>query len=248
MLDKLAAMASIDFWRRLPAQLAGLLLPNSCCLCGGKAVAIVCQACHEEHVAPRRPRCLRCANPTDGAGLCGQCLSDPPAFDATLTAVDYATPVDQLVLQLKFGGRLAVAPWCARVLRDVLLEQAQFSLPDVICPVPLGQQRLVERGFNQSLEIARPLAAMLGIALNARLAWRVKETLPQSSLAPNERAGNIRQAFTLSPEANVHGKHVGIVDDVMTSGQTAQALSAMFKRFGAARVSMIVFARTPPHT
>ncbi len=233
--------------RRLAAQLAGVLLPNSCCLCGGAAEAIVCRACHNEHVAPRRPRCQRCANPTDGASLCGQCLSDPPAFDATLAAVDYAAPVDQLLLQLKFAGRLALAPWCAQVLRDVLLEQPQFSLPDVMCPVPLGPQRLVERGFNQSLEIARPLASMLGVALDARLAWRIKETLPQSSLAAGERAGSIRQAFTLSPKANVQGRHVGVIDDVMTSGQTAQALAAMLKRFGAARVSMIVFARTPPH-
>jgi ComF family protein len=239
-------MSMISDWRGLPARLASLLLPNSCCLCGGKAAAIVCQDCHAEHVAPRRARCLRCANPTGGEGLCGPCLSDPPAFDATLAAVDYAMPVDRLVLQLKFGGKLAVAPWCAKVLRDTLLEQPQFSLPDVMCPVPLGPQRLVERGFNQSLEIARPLAAMLGITLNARLALRVKETLPQSSLAPDERAGNIRQAFTLSPTANVQGRHVGIVDDVMTSGQTANALAAMLKRFGAARVSMIVFARTPP--
>jgi ComF family protein len=235
-------------WRRLPATLASLLLPNSCCLCGGAAEAIVCQACHADHVAPRRLRCPRCANPVEGEGLCGPCLSDPPAFDATVVAVDYAAPLDQLVLQLKFGAKLAVAPWCAQVLRDVLLEQPQFSLPDVMCPVPLGPQRLVERGFNQSLEIARPLAAMLGIALDAKLALRVKETLPQSSVAPSEREGNIRQAFTLSPAANVQGKHVGIVDDVMTSGQTAQSLAAMFKRFGAVRVSMIVFARTPPHS
>ncbi len=234
-------------WRRLPARLAGLLLPNYCCLCGGQAEAIVCRACHGDHVAPRRLRCPRCANPVDGAGMCGPCLADAPPFDATLAAVDYAAPVDQLVLQLKFGGKLAVAPWCAQALRDAWLQQPQFSLPDVMCPVPLGPQRLIERGFNQSLEIARPLAAMLGIALDARLALRVKETLPQSSLAPNERAGNIRQAFTLSPGANVRGRHVGIVDDVMTSGLTAATLAAMFKRFGAVRVSMIVFARTPPH-
>jgi ComF family protein len=233
--------------RRWSAGLADLLLPNSCCLCGGNARAVVCEACHAQHVAPRRCRCARCANPVDGEGLCGKCLSDPPSFDATWTAVDYATPIDQLVLQLKFGGRLALAPWCAQVLRDVLLEQAQFSLPDMLCPVPLGPRRLVERGFNQSLEIARPLAALLGMPVHAKLALRVVETLPQSSLAPGAREGNMRQAFTLAPGANVQGRHIGIVDDVMTSGQTAEALAATFKRFGAARVSMIVFARTPPH-
>ena len=240
-------MPAASALRRWLAASADFLLPNSCCLCGGKAKAVVCAPCHAQHVAPRRSRCPRCANPALVDGLCGKCLSDPPAFDATWAAVDYAVPVDQLVLQLKFGGRLALAPWCAQVLRDVLLEQAQFSLPDVLCPVPLGPRRLVERGFNQSLEIARPLAAMLGIALQPRLAWRVVETLPQSSLAPTARAGNIRQAFTLAPDAVVAGKHIGVVDDVMTSGQTADALAATFKRLGAARVSMIVFARTPPH-
>lgn len=228
------------------ARLARWLLPNHCCLCGCPAQDVVCGPCEAQFVLVRRRRCRRCANPVDAGSWCGRCLSDPPAFDHALAAVDYASPLDQLVLQLKFASKLALAPWCAKVMRDVVADCQHTGLPDVLCPVPLGPQRLAERGFNQSLEIARPLAAMLGVALEARLVWRVVETLPQSTLAPGARVGNVSKAFTLAPGASVQGKHIGIVDDVMTSGHTAQAIAAMLKRFGAEQVTVVVFARTPP--
>jgi ComF family protein len=180
------------------------------------------------------------------AALCGHCLRDGPAFDRTVVAADYAAPLDQLVLQLKFGGRLALAPLLAQLLRDAVLRQPGFVLPALLCPVPLGSQRLAERGFNQALEIARPLARALGVALHPRLAARVHETRAQSSVAPHQRGGNIAHAFALAEPALVAGRHVGIVDDVMTSGQTLNELAATFKRHGAARVSNLVFARTPP--
>ena len=113
----------------------------------------------------------------------------------------------------------------------------------------LGRQRLAERGFNQALEIARPLSAALGIALRPALAVRARDTQAQSGVAPAERKKNIRGAFIVAPGALdlVRGQHIGVVDDVMTSGATLHELAAMFKRFGAARVSNFVFARTPPH-
>jgi predicted amidophosphoribosyltransferase len=120
----------------------------------------------------------------------------------------------------------------------------------VLCPVPLGRARLVERGFNQALEIARPLARSLGIPLAPRLALRALDTRAQSSLAPGERKRNIRHAFIVAPDAlaMVRGQHIGVVDDVMSSGHTLNELAATFKRFGAARVSNFVFARTPPQS
>jgi ComF family protein len=232
--------------------MARALLPGACCLCGGQAEAPVCEFCRTRYAAERRPRCPRCANPVEPAEpidtLCGTCLAHEPAFDATLVAVDYAAPLDQLVLQLKFGAQLALAPWCAQMLRDVVLEQEQFGLPNVLCPVPLGVRRLSERGFNQALEIARPLSAMLGVPCAPRLMLRTLETQAQSSLAPGQRAANIRRAFVPSPEALtlLRGQHVGVVDDVMSSGQTLNEMAATLKRFGAARVSNLVFARTPP--
>lgn len=239
--------------QRWPMALARALLPSSCALCGGGCDGVVCAPCHGEHVAPRKARCRRCANPLglDGEGRieCAACLTEARAFDATLAATDYAAPVDQLVLHLKFGGRLALAPWFAQMIGDTVRAERQFLLPNVLCPVPLGRQRLVGRGFNQALEIARPLSTLLGVPLRPRLAIRALETPAQSGVAPDQRRRNIRNAFIVSPDAlaMVRGQHIGIVDDVMTSGHTLNELAVTFKRFGAARVSNFVFARTPPH-
>lgn len=243
--------------RLLPAVLPTVLppvlrtlLPCSCVLCGGLGDAPVCPACTQAHVRDVQARCPCCANPAgahDGARPCGACLAAPPAFDATVAACDYAMPVDALVLQLKFGARLALAPWMAQRLHAAVLARAALPLPDVLCPVPLGPRRLVERGYNQALEVARPLAAALGIALAPRLAARQVETAAQSGVAPGERRRNVRGAFALAADARLAGMHVGVVDDVMTSGHTLDELAGVLKRAGAARVTNLVFARTPPH-
>src|SRR5690606_4454921 len=120
--------------------------------------------------------------------------------------------------------------------------------PDLLCPVPLGPLRLVERGYNQALELARPLSAALGVPLAPRLLERQVETAAQSGVAPRERRRNVRGAFALADgQPDVAGMHVGVVDDVMTSGHTLDELAGVLKRAGAARVTNLVFARTPPH-
>ncbi|WP_295999655.1 ComF family protein [Rugamonas sp.] len=252
------------------------LLPASCALCGGGSDEALCPACHAQFFSADVARCRLCANPLPAAGdaaavadgaatgpraagmagapasehgpLCGHCLAQRPAFDATLVAADYAVPLDRLVLQLKFGGRIALAALFARCLRDALLRRPGFVLPDLLCPVPLGPRRLSERGYNQALEIARPLARSLGVTLHPRLAQRVHDTTAQSRVTPDQRRQNIARAFAVSDGALVEGRHIGIVDDVMTSGQTLNELAATFKRYGAARVTNLVFARTPPHS
>lgn len=227
------------------------LLPATCALCGAGCASVLCQPCQQQYFGPGPLRCRQCANPFpagETALLCGRCLRQAPAYDATLAAASYVAPVDQLVMQLKFGGRLALSGLFARLLRDTVLQHPGFILPAVLCPVPLGAQRLAERGFNQALEIARPLARQLGVPLYPTLAARVRETQAQSSVAPAERGSNMRQAFVILPAASdlIRGRHVGIVDDVMTSGETLSALAATFKRHGAAQVTNFVFARTPP--
>ena len=242
----------LPWQQRWPVALAGSLLPSSCALCHIGCDGALCAACQQRYAPPRTACCRRCANPMaarDAFWECGACQSGQPAFDATVAAADYAAPLDQLVLELKFGGMLALAPWFARMIGDAVVARAGVELPNILCPVPLGPGRLVERGFNQALEIARPLSKRLGIPLKAALAIRALDTAAQSSVAPAQRRHNIRNAFIVAPDALalVRGQHIGVVDDVMTSGATLHELAATFKRFGAARVSNFVFARTPPH-
>ncbi|MGK5026691.1 ComF family protein [Janthinobacterium sp. RB2R34] len=227
----------------------GSLLPAQCALCAGSCHGVVCSPCRQQYLEQTRRRCRQCANPlADVAVLCGRCLRRPPAYDATWTVADYAAPVDQLLLQLKFGARLALAPLFAQLLAAAAQRDSGWDAPQVLCPVPLGPARLVERGYNQALEIARPLARSLDIALLAQLAIRVRETRAQSGVAPRERRANLAHAFMVAPQyaGEMANCHVGIVDDVMSSGHTVHALAAALKRAGARKVTVLVAARTPP--
>ena len=247
-----AAKPRVDAtWQALRLWLGATVLPAQCALCGIGCPQVLCLPCRAQYLGQTRPRCRQCANPLadfDVAQLCGRCLHQWPAYDATITALDYAAPVDQLLLQLKFGARLALAPLFAQLLYAAMQQRSGWERPQLLCPVPLGPARLAERGFNQALEIARPLARLLAVPLQPRLALRVRETRAQSGVAPRERQANLAHAFVIAPEhaALLPRCHVGIVDDVMSSGHTVDALATACKRAGAARVSVLVVARTPP--
>ncbi|MFZ6872095.1 phosphoribosyltransferase family protein [Undibacterium sp. Di27W] len=228
------------------------LIPNSCALCRLDSAEVVCTSCHVTYFQPGPQRCIQCALPLppgSASPRCGDCLSNPPAFDKTLTVCDYAAPQDQLLLSLKFAHQLALAPWFARMLRDSILRQAGSELPDLLCAVPLGKARLAERGFNQAWEITRPLSKHLGIPADAHLLQRSRETAMQSGLPTADRASNVKHAFCLDENHldNVRGLHLGVVDDVMTTGMTLHEIATMLKRHGAAKITAYVFARTLPH-
>lgn len=237
-------------WQALGRWLGATVLPAQCALCGIGCPEVLCSPCRAQYLGHGRPRCRQCANPLDDVALlCGCCLRQRPTYDATVTAFDYAAPVDQLLLQLKFAARLALAPLLAELLHVAIQQQPAWEVPQLLCPVPLGPARLAQRGFNQALEIARPLARLLDVPLQPRLALRVRETRAQSGVAPQERQANLAHAFAIAVEHAplLQGCHVGIVDDVMSSGHTVNALAAACKSAGAARVSILVVARTPPH-
>lgn len=135
----------------------------------------------------------------------------------------------------------------AQAIRNRILESSQLELPDLLLPVPLGQRRLRERGFNQALEIGRQLSTQLGIPIETRLLRRIKETLAQSTLRPHQRQTNMRNAFLFNDQRNtkIQGLHIGVIDDVMTTGMTLNAIAKELKYHGAVKVSNFVFARTP---
>lgn len=191
--------------------------------------------------------CQRCALPLQTAAeFCGECLQRWPAFDACRVAFPYAPPVGQLISQFKHHRNLTFGAALTRVLASQLrdeLKRSQDSRPDFVSPVPLNWRRLLWRGFNQAHFIAAHLAADLKLPLR-NCAKRVKPTTQQQSLSRKQRLRNLRQVFVVDASL-VAGKHIALVDDVVTTGATAEALSRGLKKAGAARVDVWALARTP---
>jgi len=169
--------------------------------------------------------------------VCGRCLAEPPRFDATVAALAYAFPADVLIQALKFRGELALAPLFAALLSDRI---AQGGPVDLVLPVPLAPRRLRERGYNQSVEIARRLRGRAPLELF--LCERGRDTAAQAELPWAERRRNVRGAFRCS--AAIPGGTVAVVDDVMTTGATLDEMAAVLKQAGARRVVNWVVART----
>jgi ComF family protein len=213
-----------------------------CVFCGVAAgEPDVCRGCRQDFLAPRA-RCLGCAIPLPGhATLCGACLHRPPNFDATLALADYAAPVDGLILALKFGRRLELAPVLGALLATCL---ARIEAPaSLLVPVPLAFERMAERGFNQSAEIGRAVAHKHRITLDLRLVLRIRHAPAQASLQLEARQRNVRGAFAV--RRRLRGEHVVVIDDVMTTGSTLDEVARVLKSAGAARVTNCVIARTP---
>ncbi len=247
--DRLVRIARWSKW--VSPRVAQFVLPNLCALCGNMSHKALCDGCAEAYWNEARLRCAVCAVPLTRlrrAGVthyrCGDCQSAPPPFDATFTLADYRPPLDALALGLKFRARLMLAREFARRLASVADDAlAGAHRPDVIAPVPLARRRLVERGHNQAWEIARPFGDALRVRTDATLIRRIVDTAPQSRLDLDERRQNVGGAFEVAKP--VRGLHVALVDDVMTTGATLEALARTLKAAGARRVTNFVALRTP---
>ncbi|MDD5180255.1 MAG: ComF family protein [Gallionellaceae bacterium] len=223
------------------AQIRRALPAQPCLLCGAPSRnGAWCVPCDAALPYLTAPHCPVCALPTPNGATCGRCLKQAPQFKHTVAVFAYAFPLDKLVQALKFNEQLLLA----RQLADKLAQRVEVR-PDCIVAMPLHPARLRERGFNQSLELARHLADKLNIPLLSHACQRVRDTPPQSSLPWQERVKNMRKAFTCSED--LPGKHVAVVDDVMTSGASVNALAHALRQAGARKVSAWVVARTLPH-
>jgi len=206
------------------SALLNVLLPHACLLCGTTSATTLCPACAADLPVPGAFACPCCAAPlAASAPACADCLKSPPAFDATFAVLHYAFPVDRLVQQLKFGGRHAFHRLASADFFAARMLAGQRPEGDVIVPVPLSRARLAERGFNQALEIARPLARALALPLDAHSLLRSRDTPPQSRLPWKARRRNMQQAFACAGDFS--GKTLIVVDDVMTSGATLDAVA-----------------------
>lgn len=233
---------------------AALALPSQCAVCRAWQDRRLCQACIARSLR-RPPRCRQCAIEVPaGTTHCGACLVQPPPFDACVAAADHAWPWDRLVAQFKYHEALdLVAPLGALLVEalDARRREAPLPAPRWIVPVPLADDRLGERGYNQAWELARWLAAQwpgaAGARADARLARRLRTTPQQARLGAAQRRDNMRGVFMVDP-ARAHavaGSTVALVDDVLTTGATAAELARQFKRAGARHVQVWVLTRTP---
>jgi ComF family protein len=220
-----------------------LLFGGTCFLCRGRARDVLCADCEQELPRLARPRCPRCALASPAGAVCGRCLAKSPRYDETVAALAYEFPADALIHALKFRSELALAPLLSHLL---LKEIASATRVDMVVPVPLSAPRLKERGYNQALELARPIAARLGRPLDFAACERAREAPPQTDLPWAERAKNVRGAFRCTRALT--GASVAVVDDVMTTGATLDEIAGTLKEAGAARVMNWVVARTLPPT
>lgn len=207
---------------------------------------MLCVGCRDDLPRLSGAVCPVCALPlTQLAPACGACLSAPPAFNATFAAFRYAFPVDRLAQNLKFDRRLLSPRFAIADFFAASLLAGTHPQGDVIVPVPLALKRLTGRGFNQALEIARPLAHALHLPLEMTIVVRERETVPQSLLPWRARRDNMRHAFGC--HGDFSGKAVIVVDDVMTTGATLNAMARTLKDHGATHVTNWVPVRTVRH-
>lgn len=222
---------------------------QTCLLCDESADAMlaICTSCEAE-LPWLGGHCLVCALPLPAQGLiCGACLQRPPSFQRVEAPWRYAFPIDSLINRFKHQAKWPLG----RLLAELLSQHLQHAFdeglprPDLLLPVPLADKRQRQRGFNQAGMLAQWLSARLHLPLQPHWLLRLLDTPAQQQLDAASRKRNLRRAFALAPDSQVTGLHLALVDDVLTTGATAESLARLLKEAGAARVDVYCLARTP---
>ncbi|MES2633131.1 MAG: phosphoribosyltransferase family protein [Pseudomonadota bacterium] len=218
-------------------------LPGQCAVCRRWPAQPVCEPCVSRFAQPAA-RCRRCALPVQpGVAECGRCVTAPPPLDVCHAAVSYDYPWSSLITQFKFHGQAGWARPFAVLMRSAPWMEPALDRADLVLPMPLSDARLAERGFNQALLLARELAPAKSCP---DLLLRIRHTTPQAALNRQARLANVSSAFAVDPlrTAQVRGKRIALIDDVMTSGASLSAAALALRQAGAAHIAALVFART----
>lgn len=241
-------MVPVAWLRAEFSGLLDLLLPPYCPLCRQQPVAesgVFCAACRAGIHPVSAPSCPCCALPyltLDGSDhLCGDCVREPPPFLWTVAGGVYEETLRDAIHRFKYRQALTLERPLVRLLADALAGPLPVFAPDLLLPVPLHRSRLRERGYNQSLLLARALGRHFGIAVAPRLLLRTRPTPPQQGLSATERHDNLAGAFAL--RRPLDGARILLIDDVMTTGATARRCAQALRAGGASAVAVAVLGR-----
>ena len=205
----------------------------------------ICNSCYAKLEVIGDRACLKCGKMLfSEEQYCLDCQNHEKTFDRAIAPLAYSGAATALVMNLKFHGKKYLAPPMGKWMSDKLLESELVA--DAVIPVPLHPNRLKERGFNQSELLAEEIASSLHLPLDKTSARRVKDTKASSTLTGGRRAReeNMADAFSVEDKAAVKDKTLLLVDDVLTTGTTANELSKTLKKAGAKRIYVLTFATT----
>jgi ComF family protein len=234
----------LDLLRTCGRFVLDFALPPRCAGCGTIVgqVHSFCADCWANIHFLGESGCTTCGLPLEAteADHCGVCLARPPRIARTRAAVAYDDLSRSLAIRLKYGRKVAIARTMARYMAPLV---ASSDGDSILVPVPLHRSRLWQRGFNQSALVARELSRRLKLKSDVLALRRVKRTPPLKGMSPNQRRRTVSGAFRVADKAAVKGKTVILIDDVLTTGSTAEACARTLQRAGAARVELISWAR-----
>ena len=219
------------------------MTPPCCLLCHDQpdSRSDLCRDCWQRLPFILDPQCLSCARALTRPGICGQCQQRPAGYDSAIAPLAYEDPVNEMLCALKYHQHLSFARPLAGVMVDAVITQRQ-KRPDILCAVPMTSRALRKRGLNQSIFIARFISRGLGIPLCAALLKKIRHTDQQSALSAKNRQNNLVGAFAC--RQRLDGRHVALIDDILTTGATANEISKILKAAGAVQVDLWACART----
>ncbi len=226
-------------------QLKNNGLSQSCLLCGNESDngLGLCSGCIYD-LPLNRTSCPVCALPTANASACASCLNNKkPLFNKSVALFRYQYPVNLIIQNMKFNSDLVAAKCLGQLLARKILEKGG-TMPECIVPIPLHPSRLRQRGYNQALEIARPVSRVLGLPIDLKICKRHRRTKSQTALTEKQRKQNVRNAFSMTGKS--YYRHIAIVDDVMTTGSTIIELAKLLAGAGTIKIDIWVCARALP--
>lgn len=225
------------------SKIATLLYQQSCILCqqGASSNIALCPLC-EKLLSQNLNSCIQCGLTLINSDkcYCGQCLTQPPYFDELISLANYQMPIDYLITQFKFQRKLAFGHTLGQLLiKKISLLQHK---PESIIPIPLHPKRLRQRGYNQAAILAHTISKRLNLPINLNNVRRIIDTKPQADLLAKDRKRNVKHAFQITNP--IQHKHIALVDDIVTTGNTINELSRVFKKAGVKRITVWCLART----